>query len=332
MAARREQEKQARRRRKRLVRGLVLGAAAVGVPALANVLIARRNRRLTAPGWGRSHRYAWRFGEVAFQQLGQGPPVLLLHSLGPGHDSEQWRAAGEMLASRFEVFAPDLIGWGRSDKPPIEYDAELYIQLLADFTDDVIRRRTAMVAAGLSAAYAVEVALDRPESVSSLALVVPSGIELHGEEPDLKDALLNRVLRLPVLGASALNLYTSHASIARHLRRDTYVASDRVDAAHVEHHYQSSHQPGSHLALAAFLSGYLNHTSDDALPRLDTPVWLGWGRGATSPPVETADLWLQRLPGAELEVFEGSGNLPHLETPAGFCRKLEGFLAQHAAA
>ncbi len=332
MAARREQEKQARRRRKRLVRGLLLGAAAVGVPALANVLIARRNRRLTAPGWGRSHRYAWKFGEVAFQRLGQGPPVLLLHSLGPGHDSEQWRAAGEMLASRFEVFAPDLIGWGRSDKPRIEYDAGLYIQLLSDFAEDVIRRRSAIVAAGLSAAYSVALAVDRPEAVSALALVVPNGIELHGEEPDLKDALLHRMLRLPVLGASALNLYTSHASIARHLRRETYVASDRVDAGTVEHHYQSSHQPGSHLALAAFLSGYLNHTSDEALARVDVPVWLGWGRGATSPPVETADLWLQRRPGAELEIFEDGGNLPHLETPAAFCRKLEGFLVQHAAA
>jgi pimeloyl-ACP methyl ester carboxylesterase len=145
----------------------------------------------------------------------------------------------------------------------------------------------------------------------------------------LKDALLNHALRLPVLGASALNLYTSHAAIERHLRRDTYSAPDRVDAKRVEHHYQSCHQPGSHLALAAFLSGFLNHTIDDALPRLDVPAWIGWGRAATSPRVETADLWLSYLTDVELEVFEDGGNLPHLEIATRFCQKLESFLSRH---
>ena len=58
MAARTSEEEQKRRRRKRLIQGLVLGAAAVGVPALANAVISRRNRKLPPAMWGRSHRYA----------------------------------------------------------------------------------------------------------------------------------------------------------------------------------------------------------------------------------------------------------------------------------
>ncbi len=327
MVARTSEEEQKRRRRKRLIRGLLLGGAAVGLPALANALISRRNRRLTGTGWGRGHRYAWKLGELSFQLLGEGPPLVLLHSFGPGHDSEEWRAAATKLARSHRVHAIDLLGWGRSDKPRLAYDGEIYIQQIEDFLEDVVRERAVLVASGLSAAYAVQAAVDHPERLRGLALVVPSGVEIHGDEPDLKDALVHRMLRLPVLGTSALNLYTSQAAIARYLRRDLFAAPDRVTAGRIESHYLSSHQPGSHVALAAFLSGYLNHRVEEALGRLDLPTWVGWGRQARAPAVETADLWLRHAPDIELEVFEECGNLPHVEATDLFCRRLRSFLS-----
>lgn len=326
MTARSRSEEHRRRRRGSLVRTLVLGGVAVGLPAALNALIARRNRHLETPGWGRSHRYAWRYGEIAFQRLGRGAPVVCLHSFGPGHDAEEWRSVAETLAETHEVFAPDFLGWGRSAKPRINFDGELYCAFLADFVEDVVRSPCVLLAAGLPAAYAIQLAADRPEFVRGVALSVPAGIRMSGEEPDLKDAFFNRMLRLPIVGASALNLYTSHSAIGNYLRRDAFAAADRVDAARVEHHYQSSHQPGSHLALAALLSGYLNHRIGDVLERVDVPIWIGWGRQATLPSVDVADLWLARQPQAQLEVFEGAGNLPHVEIPARFVQPLRGFL------
>jgi pimeloyl-ACP methyl ester carboxylesterase len=330
MAARVHENEQRKRRRKRLLKGLLVGGAAVGIPALANLLIARRVGRVQAPSWGRSHRYAWRWGEILFQRFGDGPPALLLHSFGPGHDCWEWQRAAEILARRHEVLVPDLLGWGRSDKPALYYDGELYIQLLSDFLADVVRERAFVLAAGLPAAYAVQVAVDHPELVRGLALVVPQGIELNADEPDLKDAVMHRLLRLPVVGTSALNLYTSRSAIAHHLR-EIYAAPDRVDAALVDHHYRASHQPGAQAALAAYLAGYLNHGVEATLGRLSVPVWLGWGREAQSPPLQAADLWLHRLSAAELEVFDGAGNLPHAEVATAFCRRLEPFLGVHAA-
>lgn len=331
MVAQSSTEEQKRRRRGRLAKGLLLGGAAVGLPALANALIARRNERLTQPSWGRHQRYAWKYGEISFQRLGSGEPLVLLHSFGPGHDSEEWRPAAEALARGHLVYAPDLLGWGRSDKPRLAYDGELYIQLIGDFLEDVVAQRCTVVAAGLAAAYAVQIAVDRPELIGSLALVVPSGIEIHGEEPDLKDALVHRLLRLPILGTSALNLITSRTAIGQYLRREVFLGPEQVDAARIEHHYRSSHQPGSHGALAAFLSGYLNHSVHDAIRRYQNPLWIGWGRDATAPPVETADLWLQQDSQARLEVFEDCSNLPHLEVSARFTKALIEFLNQSAA-
>ncbi|MEE8522373.1 MAG: alpha/beta fold hydrolase [Thermoanaerobaculia bacterium] len=327
MAATSDQE-QRRRRRKRLIRGLLMGGAAVGLPALVNALVSRRARKLPSVSWGSGDRFAWKHGEIAYQHFGEGKPVVLLHSLGPGHSAVEWRLAAELLARHREVYALDLLGWGRSDKPPLTYDSELYIKLIADFLAEVVGERVILAAAGLPAAYAVQIAADQPELVRALALVVPQGIELHGDEPDFKDAIVHRLLRLPILGTSALNIYTSRSGLAGYLRREVYDSDAMVDDTLVDEHYRASHQPGAHAALAAHLSGYLNHGVRDILGRLDLPVWFLWGRQATSPPVETADLWLRQLPDAAIEVVESAGILPHAEAPEELVSKLDGLLSK----
>ena len=311
-----------------MIRGLLMGGAAVGLPALVNALVSRRARRMPSVAWGSGDRFAWKHGEVAYQHLGEGTPLVLVHSLGPGHSAAEWRRAAELLARRYEVYALDLLGWGSSDKPPLTYDGELYIQLVADFVAEVVGERAVLVAAGLPAAYAVQIAADQPELVRALALVVPQGIGVHGDEPDFKDAIVHRLLRLPILGTSALNIYTSRSGLAGYLRREVYADDELVVDALVDEHYRASHQPGAHAALAAHLSGYLNHGVRDILGRLDLPVWLLWGRQAASPAVETADLWLRQLPDAEIEVVESAGILPHAEAPEALVAKLGGLLSK----
>jgi pimeloyl-ACP methyl ester carboxylesterase len=313
-----------------LIQGLLVGSAAIGVPALLNHWIARRARRLPETSWGVSNSYLWRHGEIAYHQLGEGPPIVLLHSFGIGHSSQEWRQVADLLADHFEVFAPDLPGWGQSSRigadARLALDGEHCLQLVRDFLIDVVDRRAVVVACGLSAAYAVQLAVDHPELVGSLGMVVPLGIEVHADEPDLNDAILNRVLRLPVLGTSALNLYTSRSGIANYLRREVYAAPALVDEALIDLHYLNSHRPGAQTALAAYVSGYLNFSVREVCQRLKIPVWLAWGRHAAQPPVEAADHWLKRIPDAELEIFERAGLLPHAETPGEFARKLQRFV------
>jgi pimeloyl-ACP methyl ester carboxylesterase len=159
---------------RRLVRGLALAGAALAVPAVAHAFIQRRLRAPETPGWGRTHRYSGPFGSVVFQELGAGPPVVLLHAFGPGFDSCQWRAAAEALAPRFRVLAPDLPGWGRS--APLEPRPRAYLACLADFLAGVVWGRAALVAAGHAAPYAIHLAEERSALVRGLALVAPLGL------------------------------------------------------------------------------------------------------------------------------------------------------------
>ena len=331
------EEELRRKRRRRLAQGLFVGGAAVGLPALLNSLVARRARNLPGMTWGSGDQYRWCHGDITYQRLGEGPALVLLHAFGPGHSSAEWRRAAEELAPSFEIFAPDLPGWGQSSTVDAGFDNELYIQLLRDFLEHVVARdapgrQAVLVAAGLNAAYAVQTAIDQPSRVAALALVAPLGMELYGDEPDIKDAVMHRMLRLPILGTSALNVFTSRANIAGYLRRDVFGAAELVDDTLVDLHYLNSHRPGAQDALAAYVSGYLNHGVRELLPRVSVPTWIAWGRRAVSPPVEAADLWISRLPDADLEVFEQAGVLPHAESPGEFGRKLEGFLAERGLA
>ncbi len=317
-------------RGRKIATRLLIAGAAVGTPILVAALLRRRAEPPSPPRWGRAHRYAGRSGrEVVFQELGSGPPIVLLHSFGPGYDANQWRAAAELLAADFSVYVPDFPGWGRTRAIPGAHHPERYLQLLEDFLAGVVREKAVLVASGLAASYAVQAAVDHPDRVRALALVSPLGLGETAETGALQ-GFAGHVVGLPVVGAPVLDLLTGRAALEHHLRREVYAAPERVDAALLEHHYRVSHTSQARAALAAYLRGDLWHDISEELERLRVPVWLAWGRQAKNPPVDQADLWLRHLPGAALDVFEGAGALPYAETPALFCRALERFLAEKA--
>src|SRR5207249_5783666 len=109
-------------------------------------------------------------GEMAYVDMGEGPPVLLLHGFPTSADL--WRREAWLIAQRMRVIVPDLIGYGQSDKP---VDADLtepaqagYVRELLDLlgVDDV-----AIVGHGIGGALAQMLALDAPGRVKALVLL-----------------------------------------------------------------------------------------------------------------------------------------------------------------
>jgi len=108
--------------------------------------------------------------ELAYRELGSGPPVLLLH--GWPTSSFLWRDVMPAIARRNRVLALDLPGFGGSDKPlETRYDFEFFTRAIDGFLAAAGVDRVAIAGHDLGGPIAVRWALDNPERVTHLALL-----------------------------------------------------------------------------------------------------------------------------------------------------------------
>src|SRR5215207_8427029 len=111
------------------------GAALAGGLALANRALLLDDLPPTLPG--AMHDWTWRGWRVRYTTLGQGPPLVLVHSVHAAASSYEMRGIFEPLSQRHTVYAIDLLGFGKSERPDASYTGELYRDLLGAFLGEV---------------------------------------------------------------------------------------------------------------------------------------------------------------------------------------------------
>jgi pimeloyl-ACP methyl ester carboxylesterase len=242
-----------------------------------------------------------------------------VHGVGAGASSFMWRRNFDELARDFRVYAPDLLGFGLSDKPAnAPYSADLYVELIADFIREVVLAPASIVASSLGAAYSVRVAFEQPELVDSLMLLAPTGAGNLSARPGMTGAAFYGLLQSPVLGTSFYNVIASERSIRDYARKALFYDRRRATERLVAHYYATSHQPGAQHAIAAFLSGYLNADTRASFARLRQPVTLVWGKQDETNTLEHAAELLSLNPRAGLEIFDRCRMMPQEEQPEKF--------------
>ena len=90
--------------------------------------------------------YHWKYGNIYYTKSGKGKPVLLIHDLDSTSSSYEWEAVIKKLSEDHTVYAIDLLGCGRSEKPNMTYTNYLYVQLVNDFIHAVIGEKTDVIA------------------------------------------------------------------------------------------------------------------------------------------------------------------------------------------
>lgn len=309
----------------------LVGAGLGGVAAV-NTWLSWRIGALESALPGQPRFYHWRRGYrvenvfYAQDESGAGAPVVLLHGVDAAASGYEMRAVFAGLKGKRPVYAPDLSGFGLSDRPARRYTAADYVDFIEAFLRGVVERPAVLVASSLSAAYAVQVAARAPEGVAALLLICPTGLQHLNQPPSLAGRAVEAFLRLPILGSAAFNLLVSRASIAYFLRERTYADPAKVADATIDYDYRSAHQDGARYAPAAFLGGALNLDLRAIYPSITPPVWIAWGREAQITPPSDANLFIQSRPGTHLKVFDRAGLLPHVEQAEEFMGYLEEML------
>jgi pimeloyl-ACP methyl ester carboxylesterase len=240
--------------------------------------------KLESPLPGEAHYYKWKHGYIFYKVLGESksPSLLLLHSPGLAASSYEMRSILEPLAQHYRVYAPDLIGFGISDQPRIEYSSAVYNTLCHDFLTDVVKQPATIVASRLSCNYAVATAVKYPNLCERLVLLSPQSLEDNQEQTSLSSVSISKNLfvkawhRLLQEASVQLLLYPMLSTrFALKSLMTQYQTS--INENDLEYFYAAAHQLGAERAAMAFLGGKLELDVSQQLELLQQPTLVIWG-------------------------------------------------------
>ncbi|MFB6073681.1 MAG: alpha/beta fold hydrolase [Haloarculaceae archaeon] len=304
------------------LRNLLAGSvAAAGATALANRVLAARasgfDHFLDAE-WG---TYRWRGFDVAYAEAGDpdDPDLVFLHGVNAAASSHEYHAVFEELAEEYHVIAPDLPGFGHSDRPPLLYSASLLTRFVTDFLADTVEDPT-VIASSLTAAYAAAAAGEVP--VAELFFLCPTDTTMGGGG---RRPLVRSLFRSPLVGQGLFNLLVSKPGLRYFHEDHGYADMRNLTDEVLDYEWTTSHQPGARFAPASFVSGYLDPEEDleSLLADLDVPVTFVWGRDADITPVSVGRDLAEAVD-ARLVVIDDSRLLPHVEHPEAFADVVRG--------
>lgn len=123
----------------------------------------------------RASRRQFSKGKLFWREVGQGEALIFLH--GSWQESSQWLPLMERLGSDFHCLAPDLLGFGDSEKPEHHYSIALEVECLAEYLETLGLQRVYLVGHSLGGWIATSFALKHWEQVQGLVLIAPEGVE-----------------------------------------------------------------------------------------------------------------------------------------------------------
>jgi pimeloyl-ACP methyl ester carboxylesterase len=305
--------------KKLLTAGLIAGGT-LGVLAAFNKMTESMAGELDTVLTGESRRYPWKYGDMFYQVKGSrdAKPLLLIHGFGPGASSYEWRKNIDILSQDFRVYVLDLLGFGLSDRPAIDYTAETFADLVNDFVREVIGKPTIVVAHGLSSTYVIADAYRRPQLFERLILVEPSPTILQESSSSPLNSVVQKALRAPIVGTFIYNLLTSRQAIRNYYDREGYHNPGLITDELVEYIYTSAHQSNAHQPVASLLSNELNLDVHEPLSRLQVPVIAVWGREGVLTPTEASAAFKRVNPKIEVRILDKCSYQVQEEQAASF--------------
>ena len=271
--------------------------------------------------------YNWRFGKVYYKKKGHGSPVLLIHDLTVYSSAYEWNKIVNELAEAHTVYAIDLLGCGRSEKPRITYTNYLYVQLIADFIKNIIGKKTDVIASGYSGSFTVLASYTNPEFINKIVLINPPSLASLNKVPSKRSKLYKFILEFPIFGTLIYNIKTCQSNIQllfteKYLYNPFSVTPEMVDT-----YYEAAHKSlsNSKFLLSSLVAGYTNNNITHALREINQSVTILYCEGETDSE-KIAESYTTYNPAIESCMLKHAKHLPQLEIPEKFLEILNIYL------
>ncbi|WP_210419871.1 alpha/beta fold hydrolase [Mycobacterium helveticum] len=253
-----------------------------------------------------------------YLQAGTGKPVILVHGSGPGVTAyANWRLTMPDLGKRYRVLAPDMVGFGFTERPAhISYGIQTWVDQLVGFLDALSIERASVVGNSFGGAIALRLATGHPDRVDRLVLMGSVGVPFSLTE-----------------GLDATWGYTPSVENMRRLLDLFAYSRELVTDELAEVRYRASIQPGLQESFAAmFPAPRQRHvdamvTPDEDIAKLPHQTLIIHGRDDRVIPLATSLRLLELIDDSQLHVFGLCGHWTQIEHGAEFNRLVDEFLA-----
>lgn len=254
--------------------------------------------------------------------LGSGPPLLMIHGSGPGVSAwANWRLAMPVLARQARVIAPDMVGFGYTDRPAKQrYDMDSWVGQAVGVLDALEIEQADLVGNSFGGALALALAIRHPKRVRRLVLMGSVGVPFTITP-----------------GLEAVWGYTP--SLARMRELLDIFAFDRKLATNelAQLRYEASIRPGFQESFAAMFPAPRQRwvdamtSAEGDIRRIAHKTLVVHGREDQVIPLVTSLTLSSWIPRAQLHVFGQCGHWTQIEHAARFTQLVGNFLAEAAA-
>jgi len=257
--------------------------------------------------------------ESNVHDLGSGRPVLFIHGSGPGVSAwANWRLAMPVLAAQRRVVAPDMVGFGFTERPPgIAYRMDTWVQQALDLLDALDLPQADVVGNSFGGALALALAIRAPQRVRRLVLMGAVGVPfpitpgldaVWGYEPSIETM------------RGLLDLFA----------HDRGLVNDEL----AELRYRASIQPGFQESFAAMFPAPRQRwvdamcSAEADIRALPHETLVIHGREDRIIPLANSLTLSEWIPNSQLHVYGHCGHWTQIEHAARFARLVGDFLAE----
>ena len=249
--------------------------------------------------------------KIRYLEFGDSKETLvLIHGLGAS--AERWNPVIPFFTNKYRVIVPDLIGFGYSDKPLVDYTPEFFSEFLEKFLSASNIVHPYLIGSSLGGQIVAEYATSHSQDIEKLILVSPSGT-MEKSTPALDAYIM-----------AALYPNEQNAKNAFELMEG---AGHNVHEKIVNGFVERMRLPNAKLAFMSTLLGIKN--SELIISKLQTisvPTLIIWGENDPVIPIHYADSFVSTIRDCRFFRMDGCGHTPYVQDPHTFASKVLEFL------
>lgn len=252
-----------------------------------------------------------------------GVPIVLLH--GSSSSLHTWEPLVERLGAKYRIITYSQPGHGLTGPHPRDdYTAAGMAEALDLVTDQLGLEHFVLGGNSMGGWVSWRYALAHPEKVDALLLLDAAGMPLREGEtsPPLN---IGFKLQQMALGRALLTQFTPRSIVKQSLLQSVSIKSIATDDA-VERYWELIRYPGNRRAAGFRALADREMQFADEIHKITAPTLIIWGAEDQLIYASAAQSFDERLPNAEMVIYDGVGHLPMEEAPDRTAADIDGFL------